>query len=79
LQAELAKEKAAREMAWIAANKFAVKIPSLEEKIKHLENRVTGGLNKVRAKELSLECTTTTNEDYKKNSQLTKKLESKSL
>jgi hypothetical protein len=35
------------------------------------------GLNEVRARELSLECTAAANEDYKKK--LTKKLESKSL
>jgi hypothetical protein len=36
------------------------------------------GLNEVRARELSLECTVAANEDYKKK-KLTKKLESKSL
>jgi predicted nucleic acid-binding Zn-ribbon protein len=86
LKAELAKEKATRETAQIeistltqtvesmktTADKFAGQIPTLEEKIKHLENKVSDGLNEVRAKELSLECTTVANEEYKKkNSQLT--------
>jgi hypothetical protein len=64
----------------ITANKFATQIPTLEEKIKHLENKVMDGLNEARAKEINLECTTVANEDYKKkNSKLTKKLKSKFL
>jgi hypothetical protein len=64
----------------ILADKFAAKIPTLEDKVKYLENKVVDGFNEVRAQELYLECTTRANEDYKKqNTQLTKKLESKSL
>jgi hypothetical protein len=56
----------------ISTDKFASQIPNLEEKVKHLENKVIDGLNEVRARELCLE------HDYKKqNAQLTKKLESK--
>jgi predicted nucleic acid-binding Zn-ribbon protein len=92
LKLELDKEKATREtsqievdtMSWavkdlkISADKFATKIPTLEEKVKHLENKVVDGLNEVRARELCLECTTIANDNYKKeNAQLTEKLESK--
>jgi hypothetical protein len=55
------------------ADRFAARIHTIKDKVKHLEN-------KVRARELCLECTTQANDDYKKqNAQLTKKLESKSL
>jgi hypothetical protein len=48
----------------ISAEKFATQIPTLEDKVKHLENKVVDGLN----------------EDYQKQiSQLTMKLESESL
>jgi chromosome segregation ATPase len=92
LKAELEKEKAAREIArakvdtliWavkdlkISADKFATQVPILEEKVKHLENKVVDGLNEIGAWELNLERTTKANDDYKKqNAQLTKKLESK--
>jgi hypothetical protein len=64
----------------ISANKFAAQISTLEDKVKHLEDKVVDGLNEVRAQELCLEHTTQANDDYKKqNAQLTKKLESKSL
>jgi hypothetical protein len=64
----------------ISVDMFAARIPTLEDKVKHLENKVVDGLNEVRAWELCLECTTRANDDYKKqNTQLTKKLESKSL
>jgi chromosome segregation ATPase len=91
LKAELAKEKAAGETVQIeittltraiegmkiTTDKFAAQIPTLEDKIKYLENKVSNGLNEVRGKELSLEHTTAANEDYKKKtSRLTKKLES---
>jgi hypothetical protein len=57
-----------------------LKCPTLEDKVKHLENKVVDGLNEVKARELCLEYTTQANEDYKKrNAQLIKKLESKSL
>jgi hypothetical protein len=41
-------------------------MPTLEEKVKHLENKVVDGLNEVRARELCLEHTTITNDNYKK-------------
>jgi hypothetical protein len=55
----------------ISADRFATQIPTLEDKVKHLENEVVDGLNEVRAWELCLEC-------KKWNTQLTRKLESKS-
>jgi chromosome segregation ATPase len=94
LKTELDKEKAAQIIAWIeidvltravkdlklAADRFVARIPTLEEKVNHLEDKVVDGLNEVRAQELCLERTTQANDDYKKqNAQLTKKLESKSL
>jgi hypothetical protein len=64
----------------ISANRFAAQIPTLEDKVKHLEDKMVDGLNEVRARELCLECTTRANDDYKKqNAQLTKGVESKSL
>jgi hypothetical protein len=94
LKIELDKEKAAwiaaqikiDVLTWavkdlkISADRFATRIPTLKDKVKHLENKVMDGLNDVRAQELCLECTTQANDDYKKkNTQLTRKLESKSL
>jgi hypothetical protein len=62
----------------ISADKFVAQIPTLEDKVKHLENKLMDGLNEVTAQELCLECTTLANDDYKKqNGRLTKKLESK--
>jgi hypothetical protein len=64
----------------LSVDRFASQIPTLEDKVKHLESKVVDGLNKVRARELCLEHTTQANDDYKKqNAQLTKKLESKSF
>jgi hypothetical protein len=64
----------------ISADRFAAQISTLEDKVKHLENKVVDGLNEVRAHELYLERTTRANEVYKKqNARLTKKLESKSF
>jgi phage-related tail protein len=68
LRAKPAKEKAAWEkdeaevetLAWAvkylkdSADKFAAQIPRLEEKVKHLENKVIDMLNNAHAKELSL-------------------------
>jgi chromosome segregation ATPase len=94
LKIELDKEKTAQKAAQIeantlaqvvkdlkiSANKFAAQIPTLEDQVKHLENKVMDGLNEIRTRELCLERTTRANDDYKKqNTQLTKKLESKSL
>jgi predicted nucleic acid-binding Zn-ribbon protein len=92
LKMELDKEKVAQEKAqtevdmltravkdWkISADNFAAQIPTLEEKVNHLENKLVDGLNEVRTSELCLEWTTRANDDYKKqNTQLTRKLESK--
>jgi hypothetical protein len=77
LKAELEKEKAAQEMAHakvgmlaqatnvlkISSNKFTAQVPILEEKVKHLENKVVDGLNEVRDRELCLECMTKANDD----------------
>jgi uncharacterized coiled-coil protein SlyX len=60
-------------------DKFATQIPILEDKVKHLENKVVDGLNEVRAWELCLECTTANDEFQMQISQLTEKLESKFL
>jgi hypothetical protein len=79
LKTELDNEKVARKAAQIkvepsravkdlkiSADRFPGQIPTLEDKVKHLENRVLDGLNEVRAQELFLERTTRANEDYKK-------------
>jgi hypothetical protein len=64
----------------ISIDRFAAQIPTLEDKVKHLKNKVVHGLNEVRARELCLEHTTQANDDYKKqNAQLTNKMESKSF
>jgi hypothetical protein len=64
----------------ISTDRLTAQIPILEDKVKHLENKVVDGLNEVRAQELYLEHTTQANEDYKiQNAQLTKKLESESF
>jgi phage-related tail protein len=69
LKAELEKEKATRETTQIevdtliravedlkiSTDKFAAQIPTLEDKVKHLENKVVDELNEVRARELCLE------------------------
>jgi outer membrane murein-binding lipoprotein Lpp len=48
----------------ISTDRFASQISTLEDKVKHLENKVVDGLNKVRARELCLECTTQANDYY---------------
>jgi chromosome segregation ATPase len=61
-----------------SADRFAAQIPDLEEKIKHLDDKVLDGLTELRTQELNLEQTTKAKEDYKnQNAQLTRKLESK--
>jgi hypothetical protein len=69
LKMELEKEKVARKMAQakvdtltraikdlkISADKFTAQVLILEEKIKHLDNKVIDGLKEIRAKELDLE------------------------
>jgi exonuclease V gamma subunit len=64
----------------IFADMFAAQIPTLEDKVKHLENKVVDELSEVRVRDVCLESITRANDDYKKqNAQLTKKLESKSF
>jgi hypothetical protein len=48
----------------IFVDKFATQIPILEDKVKHLENKVVDGLNEVQTQELCLEHTTRANDDY---------------
>jgi hypothetical protein len=50
----------------ILADRFATQIPTLEVKVKHIENKVVDRLNEVRDRELCLERTTQANDDYKK-------------
>jgi predicted nucleic acid-binding Zn-ribbon protein len=80
LKADLDKEKVARLTAQIevdvltravrdlkiSANRFASQISTLEDKVKHLENKVVDGLNEVRVWELCLERITRANDDYQK-------------
>jgi ribosomal protein L10 len=68
LKTELDKEKTARKaakievdmLAWavkdlkISTDKVAAQIPTLEDQVKHLENKVVDGLNEVSARELFL-------------------------
>jgi hypothetical protein len=94
LKSELAREKAAQEKAQVKTeiltwsvgnlkkmtNGFTTQIPILEEKVKHLDNKVLDELAKIHAKELGLDRTIKANEDYRnQNTWLTKKLESKLL
>jgi chromosome segregation ATPase len=88
---ELAEEKATQQKAQTEAETltqavgelekmadgFAVQIHVLEDKVKYLDNKVLNGVAEISAKELGLEQTTKTNEDYKnQNTRLTKKMES---
>jgi hypothetical protein len=80
LKADLDAEKVARVTAqvegdvlsWavcdlkVSADRFATQIPTLEDKVKHLEDKVVEGLKEVRAQELCLERTTQANDNYKK-------------
>jgi hypothetical protein len=50
----------------VSTNRFASQIPTLEDKIKHLEDKVVEGLKEARARELCLEHTTQANDDYQK-------------
>jgi predicted nucleic acid-binding Zn-ribbon protein len=79
LKTELDKEKAARKATQIevdtltrvvkdlkiSTDKFAAQIPTLEDKVKHLENKVVDGLNKVKSP-FYFEHTTRANDNYKK-------------
>jgi hypothetical protein len=44
------------------ADGLTTQVPILEEKVKHLDNKVLDGLTEIYAKELSLERTTKVNE-----------------
>jgi hypothetical protein len=80
LNAELDKERAARIASRVKidvltqvvkdlkiyADRFTAQIPTLKDKVKHLENKVVDGLNEVNAQELCLECTIQANKDYQK-------------
>jgi septal ring factor EnvC (AmiA/AmiB activator) len=58
-------------------NRFATQIPTLEEKVKHLDNKVLDGPTELRAKELNLERITKATVDYKsQNARLVHKVES---
>jgi hypothetical protein len=46
-------------------NGFTTQIPILEEKVKHLDNKVLDELAKIHAKELGLDRTIKANEDYR--------------
>jgi translation elongation factor EF-Ts len=62
----------------ISVDRFATQIPTHEDKVKHLENKVVDGLNEIHAQELCLERTMWVNDDYQKQvTQLSKRLESK--
>jgi phage-related tail protein len=79
VKTELAEEKATWEKAQAenetldhavdnlkkSADRFAALIPDLEEKLKHLENKVLYGLTELCAQELNLEQTTKAKEDNK--------------
>jgi predicted nucleic acid-binding Zn-ribbon protein len=93
LKADLDEEKATRVTAQVEADvlfravrdlkistdRLATQIPTLEDKVKHLEDKEVEGLKEVRAQELCMECTTKANDNYQKEvAQLTKRLESKS-
>jgi hypothetical protein len=57
---------------------LTARVPSLEEKEEHLDNKVLDLLIDLWAKKLGLERTIKTNEDYKsQNARQTKKLESR--
>jgi hypothetical protein len=56
---------------------LTTQIPFLEEKVKHLDNKILDRITEIHAKDLSLERTTKANEDFKsQNAWLIKKLES---
>jgi hypothetical protein len=64
----------------ISIDRFATQIPTLEDKVKHPEDKVEDGVKEIWTREPCLECTTRANNDYKKhNTRLTKKLESESF
>jgi hypothetical protein len=51
-----------------SADRFAAQIPALEEKVKHLNDKVIDTLNDTCAKELSSQRVMKSNEDYKSQS-----------
>jgi hypothetical protein len=48
----------------VSADRFASQIPTLEDKVMHLEDKVVEGLKELTARELCLERTTLTNDNY---------------
>jgi chromosome segregation ATPase len=78
LKRELDQEKTAQKAAQIEVNtlvraikdlkissdKFAARISTLQDQVKHLENKVVDGLNEIRSQKLYLEHTTQANDDY---------------
>jgi hypothetical protein len=57
---------------------FAGQIPTLEEKVKHLDTKILDAQTELRTRELWLEQTTESNDGYQSlNTWLTKKLETK--
>jgi hypothetical protein len=48
----------------VSANRFASKIPTLEDRVKNLEDKVVEGLKELRARLLYLEPTTLINDNY---------------
>jgi chromosome segregation ATPase len=94
LKDELVAEKTTCEMAQVeaetltrvveelkkTANQFAAQVPSLEEKVKYLDNKIIDLLTELCTRELCLERTIKANDDYKsQNTRLTKKFESKNF
>jgi hypothetical protein len=51
----------------VSTDRFATQVPTLEDKVKHLEDKVVEGLKEVRVWELCLECTTQANDEYQKD------------
>jgi chromosome segregation ATPase len=94
LKDELVAEKTTCEMAQVeaetltrvveelkkTANQFAAQVPSLEEKVKYLDNKIIDLLTELCTRELCLERMIKANDDYKsQNTRLTKKFESKNF
>jgi hypothetical protein len=51
----------------VSTDRFATQVPTLEDKVRHLEDKVVEGLKEVRVWELCLECTTQANDEYQKD------------
>jgi hypothetical protein len=48
----------------ISTDRFVTQFPTLEDNVRHLEDKVVEGLKEVRARELCLERTTQANDNY---------------